>query len=188
MTFNIDTSSGIWDNSTGEGHVHDQKLSEAIIEFVKSKNIKSVTDLGCGKGDYIKEIKPFVNSVFACDGNPHTPSLTNGIGIVADLSKPQKFSKNDLIISLEVGEHIPKDRENIFLDNITKPAKEWLLTSWAVPGQGGDGHVNCQPNQYIINEIEKRGFKYMLFESELFRIKSSLSWFKNTILLFKKIK
>jgi tryptophanyl-tRNA synthetase len=43
----------------------------------------------------------------------------------------------DWIISLEVALHIPEKYEAVYLDNILRHAKEGIILSWAVPGQGG---------------------------------------------------
>ena len=54
--------------------------------------------------------------------------------------------------------------------------------SWAIPGQGGFGHVNCQPNEYIIEQVEGRGWAYNAAESEHLRGHcSGCSWFQNYI-------
>lgn len=105
-----------------------------------------------------------------------------------DFTKPIYFTYEGVVISLEVGEHIPKKGMNVYLDNITKHCSKYLITSWAVRGQPGFGHVNCLDNHEIIPLIEKRGFTYLKEESESARnvIKDNTWWFKNTILIFKK--
>jgi len=35
-----------------------------------------------------------------------------------------------------------------------------VILSWALPGQEGDGHVNCQPNDYIIGQMQKLSFNF----------------------------
>jgi tryptophanyl-tRNA synthetase len=47
-----------------------------------------------------------------------------------------------------------------FIDNICTSSTKYLIISWAIEGQGGDGHVNCRNNDYVINEISKRNFHY----------------------------
>jgi hypothetical protein len=76
-----------------------------------------------------------------------------------------------------------------YLDNITHHANEYLITSWAVRGQEGFGHVNCLDNHEIILEFKKRGFELMKKETEDARsvIEDKAHWFKKTILIFKKI-
>jgi hypothetical protein len=55
-----------------------------------------------------------------------------------------------------------------------------------VVGQGGLGHVNCQNNDYIKGELIKRNFECCEDILNNLRDISKLSWFKNTIMLFKK--
>ena len=106
-----------------------------------------------------------------------------------DFTKPIYFTYEGVVISLEVGEHIPKKSMNMYLDNITKHCSRYLITSWAVRGQPGFGHVNCLDNHEIIPLIEKRGFKLMEKETEEVRNidLSEAPWFKNTLFIFKKI-
>jgi hypothetical protein len=69
------------------------------------------------------------------DGNPNTKTISDGLCDVAYLSKPQIFNKVDWVICLEVGEHIPKQFENILFDNMCNHATEGIIMSWAFPGQ-----------------------------------------------------
>ena len=66
--------------------------------------------------------------------------------------------KPDWILSLEVGEHIPKEFESAFIQNLTRNAKKGIIISWAIKGQGGYGHFNEQNNKYIKNLLYKFGF------------------------------
>jgi SAM-dependent methyltransferase len=179
---------GIWENQTGYGHHFDEGIYKATLKFLKEKEIKTIVDFGCGKADYIKK---FIKEGYYCeayDGNPHTPELTSGVGTILDLSKEFDLNKKfDLVLSLEVGEHIPKEYEEIYLDNLCKHSNKHVLLSWAIIGQTGDGHINCQNNDYIINEMFKRGFEYDLKNSLTLRQNvSNAFWFKNTIMIFLK--
>jgi 2-polyprenyl-3-methyl-5-hydroxy-6-metoxy-1,4-benzoquinol methylase len=180
---------GFWETTDGTGHVHDKHLSDALGSYLFVTGHKTVVDFGCGLGDYAKAFKGFKLEVEAFDGNPNTELLTGGIGSVLDLSKPFYLQKKfDAVMSLEVGEHIPAEFEALFLDNICKHAIKTLIISWAIEGQGGDGHVNCKNNDYIIYEVEQRGFKYNKKASEeLRKATTNASWFANTLMIFKKI-
>jgi cyclopropane fatty-acyl-phospholipid synthase-like methyltransferase len=179
---------GFWENETSIGHVHDVKLCNSIVKFLKENDIKSIVDFGCGMGDYAKQF--IINNIEceAYDGNPNTETLTNGLGRVIDLSKEFDLKKRfDCVLSLEVGEHIPKEYEQVFINNIVKHTTNLLILSWAIIGQGGDGHVNCQNNDYIISEMDKRGFYYDINSSK--NLRSSVGnalWFINTIMVFRK--
>jgi hypothetical protein len=186
--FKINTK-GYWESDTSCGHHFDEGINNSILFLIEKFGITNVIDFGCGMGDYIKRIMDLGCECQAYDGNPNTPLLTNGIGKVLDFTEKFDLNKKfDLVISLEVGEHIPKEYENIFINNICNHSHNYIIISWAIIGQGGDGHVNCQNNDYIINEITKRGFKYDLKNTKLLRDNATTAWwFKNTIMVFKKI-
>lgn len=187
MTKFVINERGFWECDLGVGHVHDSRLCNSLIKFIKTNHIKSVVDFGCGMADYTKT---FLNNQIptdAFDGNPNTDLLTKGIASTLDLSKEFDLNKKyDCVLTLEVGEHIPQEYEQIFLDNICKHSNKFVVLSWAVEGQGGDGHVNCKNNDYIINQMKLRNFNCDIENSNLLRKESSVSWFKNTIMVFKK--
>lgn len=161
----------------------DKCLALALSEFFQNK---TVVDLGCGTGDYVKLFRDRKIVCEGYDGNPCTPQLSDGLCQVADLSIPIHFSKFDWVLSLEVGEHIPTEYEDIFIDNIHRHNNEGVVVSWAIEGQDGFGHVNCRNNSYIIGKFEKIGYKYDELQSNIFRKISTLFWFKNTIMAFKR--
>lgn len=180
---------GFWETETGIGHHHDKKIATCLLNFLLENKISNFVDFGCGMGDYVKYIKSNSNIICeAYDGNPNTNILTEGIGKTLDLSKTFNLkNKFECVMSLEVGEHIPNQYEQTFINNITSHSNNLLIISWAIKGQGGDGHVNCQNNDYIIKEIEKKGFSFDKKSSELFRNNvSNAIWFKNTIMVFRK--
>lgn len=184
--FNIN-SKGYWESDTSDYHVFDKSLCDGLIKYLKDSNIKSLYDFGCGTGDYAKEI---IDNNIVCkayDGNPYTNELTNGIGEVLDLSIPFQLDKFDCVLSFEVGEHIPVEYEQTFIDNLVNHSNSKIILSWAIEGQGGTGHVNCRNNDYIIKELIKRNFKYDQVAS--FNLRSYVTnalWFYNTIMVFNK--
>ena len=181
----IINKNGYWEDENPY-HYFDKRLSHYILDLLKRKNIKTLVDLGCGDGSYSKH---FIQNSIYCelyDGNPNTEEIT-GIGKVLDLSESFDLDKKfDCVLSLEVGEHIPKEFEQKFIDNITTHSTKLLILSWAVPGQGGDGHFNERENRYIINEIEKRNFKVDFNNTVILRKQSTLDWFKHTVMVFEK--
>jgi SAM-dependent methyltransferase len=186
--FNINAK-GYWESNSDYAHVYDGYLSGALINYLKDSNVKSVYDFGCGMGDYAKDM---INNGILCkafDGNPFTKELTGGIGEVLDLSIPVQLEKFDCVLSFEVGEHIPTEYESIFINNLINNTKSKIILSWAVEGQGGTGHVNCRNNDYIIDIFKSKGFKYDKQASMYLRnYISNAPWFKNTIMVFDKIK
>lgn len=190
----IDSNTGIWKVNTGPSskianepvlHKFDEALCEAFISFLEEQT--DIVDFGCGNADYAKQLYMEGKNVDAFDGNPNTPEMTKGFAKVLDLSVPFNLGKKyECVISLEVGEHIPKDREQIFLDNLDRHCLQCIILSWALPGQGGDGHVNEQSNRYIIDQMRSRGYSFHKEAAEYFKQVANLWWFKKTIMVFVK--
>ena len=184
----IDQNTGIWLNDNLEGHGYDYLLSEALIEILKKNGVADVYDFGCGHGLYTRN---FIENNISCqgyDGNPNTTQLTNGLCGVLDLSKSFSLPKKEYVITLEVGEHIPELYENIFINNIHQHNTRGIILSWATIGQGGDGHVNCRNNDYIKEKFKNLGYLNDIEEERYLRENCSFSWFKNTIMVFKRQK
>jgi len=180
---------GFWENPTKEGHAHDSRLAGAILKILKARKIDTLVDFGCGTGEYARFFKRHGLVVEAYDGNPWTEQLTGGIGQVKDLSQRFNLLKQfKCVMSLEVGEHIPAEFEQSLLDNLithsTGEDGSLIILSWGVPGQDGDGHVNCQTNDYIMQQMQDRGFYLDNTLTDQLRKAASLWWFKNSLMVF----
>ncbi len=183
----VDPSNGIWNTEDDSSHIQDRKLTKGLIDFFSKKNAKSIVDLGCGAGYYVKSFADMGLEVKGYDGNPNTPKITNGMCGIKDLSIPFKFDEPfDWVMSLEVGEHLPKKYEDIFLDNLINNCKSGIVISWAVKGQGGSGHFNEQNNDYIKNKMKERGFHNDIESENLLRGNCSLWWFRGSVMVFNK--
>jgi cyclopropane fatty-acyl-phospholipid synthase-like methyltransferase len=180
---------GYWEGTEAScQHIYDLSLGDSLVTFFKTENVKSVVDFGCGMGDYVKTFQENNINAFGFDGNPNTPELTNNLCSVLDLSVPKQFEEPfDWIMSLEVGEHLPSKFEDIFIHNMHNNNKYGIVLSWAIKGQGGYGHFNEQNNDYIKSKICKLGYINDIESENKLRQDSSLEWFKNTIMVFRKI-
>jgi hypothetical protein len=180
---------GYW-LSQQEGHVaqdgsvfFDEGLMRALLPTLRGKR---VCDLGCGVGLYVRWLREHSVEAVGYDGNPNTSQLSNQLCATLNLAEPiLGVPQFDAIMSLEVGEHIPKRYERVFLDNITNLA-EFVILSWAVPHQHGDGHVNCRSNTYIIFQMWLRGFKFHAQDTVMLRSNCTLDWLKNTVMVFSR--
>jgi len=138
-------------------------------------------------GDYVQHFKKNNLNAVGYDGNPHTPSLTNNTCKILDFSEPVKFDTPfSWVLSLEVGEHLPKKFEDVFINNLHNNNEKGIVLSWALKGQGGHGHYNEQNNDYIKSKICDLGYLNDIQAEEKLRKNSKLWWFKNTIMVFKK--
>src|SRR5512139_875243 len=132
---------GYWINDGG-GHMFDQVFADGIVQVLGELGVYSVIDIGCGNGAYTDYLNRAGFGCVGYDGNPNTHVFTNGRCQVADFSVMQNFGLYDCALSLEVGEHIPAEYEQVFMDNLANHADKVIVMSWAVKGQGGHGHVN----------------------------------------------
>ena len=128
-----------------------------------------------------------VKSWTGYDGSPNVEEVTHGHVKTLDLSVPQDLGRQwDWVMSLEVGEHIPKQFEDTYLTNVLKPAKEGIVMSWAIRGQGGRSHVNELNNVEVVEMLVERGFLPVFSWWHTLRENASLYWFKNTLMVFRR--
>jgi len=168
-------------------HIHDLSLSRGLQMFFQQEGATSIVDLGCGMGNYVREFRAAGLRADGFDGNPNTPTLTGGICGVADLTQPLSFPQPyDWVMSLEVGEHVPARFETAVIENMHRNNVRGIVLSWAVEGQSGHGHVNCRNNDYIKARMAELGYTNDVAAESRLRQISSLSWFKNTIMVFRR--
>jgi hypothetical protein len=75
-----------------------------------------------------------------------------------DLEKPLRLARRfDLVMSLEVAEHLPEACAETFVASLTSLG-DVVLFSAAIPGQGGTHHVNEQWPEYWTELFGKHGF------------------------------
>jgi cyclopropane fatty-acyl-phospholipid synthase-like methyltransferase len=82
--------------------------------------------------------------------------------------------KFNLVSSIEVAEHLPKEYVDIFVDTITNHVEKGghIVFTAAPNGQGGDGHINLQPSEYWRHKFYDRGFEW----NQLLTYKLALAW------------
>lgn len=132
-------------------------LADIMFKYLKPE---SVIDWGCGSGFMLEglhnhgitelcgiegseEVKPFI-----------VPELKDKIHIVDVLL--YQSGVYDLAISVEVAEHLHEKDAGRFVNTVCGSASKWVWWTAAQPGQGGTGHINCQPLSYweaVFSEI-----------------------------------
>jgi len=179
------SKTGYWSSQQRETHVTCNELKLYLLNYYKKHNVKKVLDLGCGKGEYIKFLKKYNINAIGVDNCDICKDIE-----IHDLTKPY-YNHSDYVQTFEVGEHIPKKYESIFIQNICNNAQKGIIMSWALPGQGGDGHINEKSTNYIIKEIEKYGFKLNKEKTNEIRQNINISptfiYFRHNLLIFDKV-
>ena len=188
----MDDKTGIFDFEEVDNKLFDPLLAAMIYCLYKPK---CMLDIGCGNGWYCRYFKDcFVPTVKGIEGNPDVVSIgIYGDILEHDLTKPinyflpsLKFDSFDLVICLEVGEHIPARYEKIFIDNVVGFVSKFLVLSWAVPEQPGRGHVNLKTNRYVIEKMKNKGLSLDEKRTRTLREYNSLWWFKQSVMAFEK--
>lgn len=150
--------------------VHNVESPSIIVpELIKIVNPKSVVDIGCGLGTFLKVFKSHgVNEVLGVDGPwVNKELLYKNIApnefFESDLEKEIKLDKTyDLVISLEVAEHLSENTADEFVKSLVNAGKV-ILFSAAIPYQGGQNHINEQwltyweekflKHKYVVHDI-----------------------------------
>lgn len=169
-------------------HSHSPPLARAL-ERVLPAGVP-VLDLGCGLGHYLASLREAGYRCRGVEGTPGIASVSAFNNIVqADLSQPLSLDwPKSSILCLEVAEHLRPEDEPRLLHTIDQYCDEWLVLSWAVPGQGGHKHLNERPNSYVCHRFAERGFAFQAAEAFMLResIDRKAKWFRNTIMVFKR--
>ncbi len=153
-----------YDKSFFEGLIAFSESSAKVIvpEIVKLLNPKSVVDVGCGCGSFLKEFMELgVTDVIGCDNDwvpKETLLIPNNFRTKNLNEKIEIERKFDLALSLEVAEHLLKSRAESFISELCS-LSDVVVFSAATPGQGGHMHVNEQPLPYWISLFKGNGYR-----------------------------
>ena len=105
---------------------------------------RSVLDVGCGQGEWMDAFYESGAEVFGVDISAPEGEQYLRHDLNWRLTLDRRF---DLVVSLEVGEHLPAAAAQTYIASLTRHSHT-VLFSAAVPGQEGKGHINCQPHGY----------------------------------------
>lgn len=185
---NVSTN-GAYQNEDVLWHQHSNKLLIELMKYFISTT--PVIDIGCGHNWYANVLKVLGYSALGVDR-----TWFPGVDVILDITNLVKESIDKRfidgapakwnVLSLEVGEHIPAELAGKYLDNVCNFGGD-VCMSWAVKGQKGIGHINCQNNDWVINEMYQRG--YVLNHAKTAALRHAVrdchcSWFVHTLMYF----
>ncbi len=157
---------------------------------------KSVLDIGSATGLYLK---PYLDIGIKVTGVDFSISAVSAEVLkiprkmikTADITKTPIGVKADLTLCIEVMEHIDAEHAEISIHNIAKTTDTIFFTA-AQPGQGGVGHINCQPKEYWDTFFTNEGFVRDNLDEEYIRILMNagyrMGWLINNLMVFKREK
>lgn len=92
----------------------------------------------------------------------------------------------DWVLSVEVAEHVPREYEDVYLNNLVRHAKVGLVLSWAVPMQTGFGHVNSRPKDYVDGKLKLLCFDKSLNKTNQMRRAAGLVWLRHNLNVYER--
>ena len=139
------------------------RSAKAIVPVVKGAlPVSSVADFGCGCGAWLSVWRETGADIIGVDGDyvdrrwlliPPETFRPADLAYSVDLGR-----RFDLVQSLEAAEHLPATAAGNFIHTLTRHS-DAVLFSAAVPGQGGENHLNEQYPEYWRLLFGMEGYK-----------------------------
>jgi len=166
------------------------RSAEVIVPLVlQLLPVRSVLDVGCGDGSWLSVFRKLgVDDILGIDGDyvdPNSLQIPKDHFQAFDLTKPLILGRSfDLVISLEVAEHLPADCAGIFVESLTRVAPI-ILFSAAIPFQGGNQHVNERWQDKWAELFETHGYVPVDFiRKRVWQNETVEWWYAQNMLLF----
>jgi SAM-dependent methyltransferase len=140
------------------------RSARVLVPFVMSLvNPSSLVDVGCGRGAWLSVFQDYgIEDMLGVDGDwvkSDQLIVRADQFLTHDLATPLSLDRSfDLIVSLEVAEHLPPRAAEEFIESLTRLG-DVVLFSAAIPGQGGVHHVNEQWPDYWLDLFQTQGFE-----------------------------
>jgi SAM-dependent methyltransferase len=165
-----------------------RSAEQVVPELTAVVPVCNVVDFGCGQGAWLSVWAASGATVIGVDG-PYIDRrgllIDPGDFYAADLAAPIDLGRQfDLVQSLEVAEHLPAVKAGQFVDTLTAHGA-CVLFSAAVPGQGGENHVNEQPLGYWRAIFRERGYSAVDYLRPLIYNDPAIArWYRCNIMLY----
>ena len=124
--------------------------------FFAEHREKMILDVGCGPGLYTDALRAAGLEAFGVDNDPRL--VENAFLTHVDVTREMPDRSFDVVLSLEVAEHIPEDLSTRYLAYLVLAEPQIIYFSAARPGQRGEGHVNCQSRAYWCARFHELGY------------------------------
>lgn len=161
-----------------------------IMELI---NPASVLDAGCGTGTWLKAFEEAgVTDYYGLDGhyvNRSQLQIPAEKFMATDLTKPWTLHRKfDLVVSLEVAEHLPESSADTLVEALVAHG-DVILFSAAVPGQGGQHHINEQWPEYWQQKFARHGFYFHdTIRPEIWNNEKINWWYRQNIFIVNRVR
>lgn len=153
---------------------------------------RTVVDVGCGRGVWLREfMRQNVTEVWGIDGPYVAPGSLQFPAerfLASDLSDGRlpalPVRSADLALCLEVAEHLPARAASALIASLTNLAPV-VAFSGAVPGQGGECHINEQWPEYWAALFDACGYEPVdCLRAAIWHETGVAWWYRQNCLLF----
>lgn len=136
-----------------------KEIVPLVVDLIQPK---SVIDVGCGVGTWLSVFMDHgIKDVLGIDGtwvDKKMLLIPENCYLSHDLKRPINISRSfDLVLSLEVAEHLPKEYSRLFIKSLVSLGP-LVLFSAAIPSQGGKNHLNEQWQEYWVDLFMKENY------------------------------
>jgi SAM-dependent methyltransferase len=162
------------------------RILDIVMDYYRPA---SVLDVGCGIGSWLKAAKSRgISDIRGIEGSWLDPSklqvesrFVEAVDIERSFNLGRRF---DLVISLEVAEHISEGAANHFIESLTSHAPV-VLFSAAIPYQGGDHHANEQFLPYWVERFSRFNFRPVdVIRGKIWNDRTVLWWLRQNVVMF----
>lgn len=171
---------------------HNTRAAEVIVPRIMDLlAVTSVLDVGCGWGTWMSVfLNRGVRDVQGIDGDYIDKSklqVAEEHFHAHDLRQPFSLGRKfDLVISLEVAEHLPKEYAETFVSSLCEHSDK-IIFSAAIPGQGGQNHVNEQWADYWSRIFNRYGYRrFDAIRPAIWNLEDVDVWYRQNIFLYAR--
>jgi SAM-dependent methyltransferase len=169
-----------------QNRISAEKIFNLLFNLYKPN---SILDVGCGLGTWLSVARELgVENVYGIEGpwiNPKQLRINPEYVAIQDLEHPFNLHRSfDLVISLEIAEHLSPNAASTFVASLVSHG-DIILFSAAIPYQGGHNHINEQFPSYWADLFSKFDFIPLDFiRRQIWDDVNIHWWLRQNILLF----
>lgn len=166
-----------------------QSAKETVPLILKLFTPKSIVDVGCSSCMWLNcfqqyGIKNYLGIDYL-DQNKLSLNINKKHFLEHDLKSPINLRRKfDLVMSLEVAEHLPANKASIFINSLVKLGPV-IIFSAAVPNQTGTHHVNEQwPSYWAKLFFEHDYIPFDYFRNKIWKNEKIEWWYRQNLLAY----
>ncbi|KAK7495206.1 hypothetical protein BaRGS_00013616 [Batillaria attramentaria] len=174
------------EDADASARMFDKQLSKAMAHLMEGQRAAGIGDRH-GKFKRQMDVYTRVSSYDSYDGSPYIENITNNAVRFLDLTVPQYgLPLYDWLVCLEVAHHVPREFQDILVDNLARHARTGIILSWAPPGPDSVHHVNELMPEEVDKVMKKVGFSLDSYSTKLLTDAAMRPWAKKNVRVYER--